>query len=149
MFSKHVAKTVGVGSSLPLTTPTHRPPPTHPPPPFKPRSSHGFWVNQERAKGDGEQKARTEAPCTFVLSMNCEWANKFFQPLSPAFTDIPHRLHTQITAQWRPPGGPGRHRAPRPCGQAHITRLPIRLGKGGGLQKSCSSTQSQMLYNGW
>lgn len=34
---------------------------------------------------------------TFVLSMNCERANELFQPLGTAFTDIPQRLHTQIT----------------------------------------------------
>lgn len=29
--------------------------------------------------------------------MNCQRANELFQPLGTAFTDIPQRLHTQIT----------------------------------------------------
>lgn len=44
-----------------------------------------------------ERKGGLKESWTFVLSMNCERANELFQPLSTAFTDIPLRLHTQIT----------------------------------------------------
>lgn len=56
---------------------------------------HGFKNKKER-----EERGWTgglKESWTFVLSMNCERANELFQPLSTAFTDIPQRLHTQIT----------------------------------------------------
>lgn len=137
MFSKHVAKTVGVGSSPPaITPPTAVLFPSSTPPSLE------FCTDKDR-----RQRAGAEALCTFVLSMNCEWANKFFQPLSLAFTDIPHRLHTQITAQWRPPGGPGRHRGPTTPWRSTQNQAADKTWPNWGVGVRLHR-QSQMLGNG-
>lgn len=87
-------------------------------PPHIPAFNFVWIFERIRKREDWGAKSTDWSTLLFVFSMNCEWANKFFQPLSIVFTNIPQRLHTQITAQWRPPGGTERR----------ITRLQERLG---------------------